>query len=534
MKRRLLNSLLPLVFAVFIGLQSRATSLTVSGEVSGTWNVDTVLVVGDLLIPNSQTLIIEPGTRVEFQSYFRLDVMGCLRSVGTMADSIVFTIRDTSNFYAQTSGRGGWSGIRFISTDVGNDSSLLLYNRLEFGKAAEDSVNCYGGAIQVQDFSKLRISRCLFYHNYSFYSGGAVYLRNSDIPVEECCFRNNYSGNTGTIYGYGGGICGINASPKVCNNTFYSNSSTGVGGAVSFDNCDPEFSNNAMYSNFSALGGGFGILRSSPSKTMVNNLVVENNALFFGGGACCIRSFPVFSNLTISGNNSAYGGGFYCNDSAAPSMYNSIIYGNYGFGNSVYIWDIRSAPSFYYCNIEGDSSGFEGSGGHEGYHGEYLNNLNLDPMFIGSGLFPWQLLSGSPCINAGTPDPVFLLLPETDLAGAPRIWSGHLDMGAYEYNGTTGITFQESLQYSGIEIFPNPISESTQIRFESQLETDTRCQLYSSSGVLMSCFAIKKGVSECNLFNASAQCESLSAGIYLLKCNYKGRMITRMLVKNLD
>ncbi|MBK7173791.1 MAG: hypothetical protein IPH84_11280 [Bacteroidales bacterium] len=59
-----------------------STSLTVSGIVSGTWSVDTVLVTDHLMIPNNEILIIAPGTRVEFQSDFRLEVQGCLIAAG--------------------------------------------------------------------------------------------------------------------------------------------------------------------------------------------------------------------------------------------------------------------------------------------------------------------------------------------------------------------------------------------------------------------------------------------------------------------
>jgi len=451
-----------LLLSALFCINSNATSVTVSGNVSGTWTADTVLVEGNLVIPQGETLDISPGTFIQFQSYYRIDVQGSVKALGLPGDTILFTIRDTSNFMAQTQGRGGWSGIRFRQVAGTEDSSVFSYCRFEFSKATEDSANCYGGAILAHNFDKLRIYNSLFFNNYSYYSGGAVYLRSSDARIENCIFKKNYSGNTGTIYGYGGGICSMLSAPFICDNEFYSNISTGVGGAVSFDNSDPVFNDNSMQYNFSGLGGALGVLRSSPSRTMSNNLVINNGALFFGGGICCIRSFPVFSNFTVSANEAAYAGGFYCNDSAAPSMYNSIIWGNAGLGVSVYIWDVNSAPNFYYCNIEGDTAGFEGSGGQQGYHGQYLNNLNLNPDFIGNGLFPFQLLASSPCIDAGTPDATFLNLPGLDLAGAARIVNSRIDMGVYEFNGTTSI-HSKSAFTEGLNIFPNPFVQSFSI-----------------------------------------------------------------------
>jgi len=493
-----------------------ATSLTVSGNASGTWSVDTVLVTGHLLVPAGEQLIIAPGTRIEFQSYFRLDVQGNIVALGSITDSIRFTIRDTSNFYSQTSGRGGWSGIRLIDVPAGVDSSLFRFCRFEFGKAAEDSANSYGGAIQVKNMDRVRISDCLFFYNYSYFSGGAVYLRNSNVLISGCTFDGNYSGNTGTIYGYGGGVCSMYSSPRICNNLFIRNSSTGVGGAVSFDYSDPVFNNNRLELNFSALGGGLGILRSSPVHTFSNNLVVNNSSLFFGGGVCCIRSFPVLSNFSISNNHSAYGGGLYCNDSAAPSLYNSIIYNNWGFGVSVYIWDVFSAPNFYYCNIEGDTTGFEGSGGNEGYHGIYLNNMDEMPSYYGSGAFPYQLNDDSPCIDAGIPDPAGLSLPETDLAGAARIWNQRIDMGAYEYNGTTGLQpVKQSNQH--ITAYPNPAPAGISFRFPCSRPETTTFDVLSLEGQVVAQLKLEAG-SDLLLWNRENRNGlPAPAGTYILK-----------------
>lgn len=502
---------------------ARASSVVVTGDVSGTWSVDTVFVADHIQVPGGQTLTIAPGTYVQFQSYFRLNVLGNMVALGNLADSIVFTIRDTSNFYSQTSGRGGWSGIRFENTDAGSDSSLFAFCRFEYGKATEDSTNSYGGAFFIKNFGKIRISNCLFYHNYSYYSGGAIYLRFSDVKVEYCRFEDNYSGNTGTVYGYGGGLCSLNSSPVINRNEFYYNSSTGVGGAASFDHSDPEFSQNCMSYNFSALGGAIGILRSSPSHTLSNNLVTYNSSLFFGGGICCIRSFPVFSNLTISGNSSSYGGGFYCNDSASPRTYNSIIYGNTGFGSSVYIWDVFSAPSFYYCDIEGDSSGFQGSGGQQGYHGEYMDNIDAEPSYYGLGDFPFQLVAGSACINSGTPDPGFLSLPELDVAGAPRVWNSRIDMGCYEFNGTTG-TVPVASQPCSFDVYPNPFRDHFTIRLSEAAEKPFVLELFDCSGRILDTITIDKGHTHF-VWNAAGQ--QLTPGNYLLRRKAPNRVVSR-------
>lgn len=519
-----------LLILLVISSFSFATSIVVNGSVSGTWTADTVIVEGNLLVPSGNQLIISPGTLVRFNAYYRIDVMGSLMASGTAHDSILFTVRDTANFNDQAHGRGGWSGIRFRQVATSEDSSVFSYCRFQFSKATEDSLNSYGGCIFSENSHKIRFSNCLFYHNYSFYSGGAVYLGNSNARIERCQFKRNYSGNTGIIYGYGGGLCSKNSEPVIRWNKFYANSSTGVGGAASFEYSSPVFEHNIMEQNFSALGGALGILRSSPVNILSNNLVANNEAMFFGGGICCIRSFPIFSNLTISGNMSAYGGGFYCNDSASPSLYNSIIYENYGMGTSVYIWDVFSAPNFYYCNIEGDTTGFEGSGGQQGYHGEYFNNINADPDFAYSGMYEYQVWGTSPCIDAGTPDAGFLNLPPTDLAGTPRILNNRVDMGCYEYDGTTAIT-SNALSNSAINVFPNPFSTWLTIEITEIANRPAYLYISNSSGQVIKRISLGSNKSILTWDGCDNNGIPVERGIYFLSVSDSNKVYNAKVIK---
>ena len=77
-----------------------------------------------------------------------------------------------------------------------------------------------------------------------------------------------------------------------------------------------------------------------------------------------------------------------------------------------------------------------------------VTNINGDPKFVNAEAGDLRLDSVSPCIDTGDNfvdiDPAtsgFQKLPETDLAGKPRIIDGDgndeevVDMGAYEYQG---------------------------------------------------------------------------------------------------
>jgi hypothetical protein len=64
-------------------------------------------------------------------------------------------------------------------------------------------------------------------------------------------------------------------------------------------------------------------------------------------------------------------------------------------------------------------------------------NVTGDPLFVDAALGNFRLQSNSPCINAG--NNAFVTIP-TDLDGNPRTVNGTVDMGAYEFQGPSGLT----------------------------------------------------------------------------------------------
>ncbi|MBE0573764.1 hypothetical protein IH575_02570, partial [Candidatus Dojkabacteria bacterium] len=64
------------IVMMYLSLASGATSIEVSGDVSGVWNVDTVKVTGDINIREVESLYINPGVKVIFQGDFMFNIKG--------------------------------------------------------------------------------------------------------------------------------------------------------------------------------------------------------------------------------------------------------------------------------------------------------------------------------------------------------------------------------------------------------------------------------------------------------------------------
>ncbi|MBU2650222.1 MAG: T9SS type A sorting domain-containing protein [Bacteroidetes bacterium] len=489
MRSKLFNGSLILVIFMILVQAVIADSITVSGFVSGTWDVDTVYVTDDISIPEGESLVIFPGTLIRFEGMYALYVRGSLQAQGLEGNPVIFKSGDTTGFSVDTLARGGWNGIRFYYTDPGADSSIMEYCIFHHGKAvSQDSLRNYGGALSIQFFDKVRIDHCTFEDNFAFYNGGAVYLEEADVLIRNSVFTGNRCGPPYDPYGYGGAVCSDHSEVIILDNSFNDNYSTGVGGAVAIRFRDARLCNNSFTLNYSALGGAVGFLHYYENfHSQCNNLFTQNGSVFFGGGIACIDAGPLFVNNTIAYNQSVYGGGLYVKDSLIPALYNCILWGNTasGPGPQVYLWDSYASADFYYCNVQGGWEMFAGSGGGAGYTGIYENNIQTNPEFTDTLSHDLTLSAGSPCINAGTPDTTGLFLYPYCLAGNARVIGGRIDMGCYE-SLFTGLQPSSALSRPGIiRIFPNPAQSETRIEFFLENIQYLELSVYDISGRLV-------------------------------------------------
>ncbi|MFA6402140.1 MAG: cadherin domain-containing protein [Salinivirgaceae bacterium] len=158
------------------------------------------------------------------------------------------------------------------------------------------------------------------------------------------------------------------------------------------------------------------------SPRIEGNLIVKNYWI----GISCDFSSPKITNNTISDNQVS---GIQINYSLSE-ISNCIVSGN-GQAN---LDPYNSTPKITNCDIVGAQLQADG-------------NIDVDPLFVGSGANPYALQNTSPCINMG--DPNFTndsLITNYDFEGNERIQYGRIDIGAYEYQGPELYTYNQEIQ----------------------------------------------------------------------------------------
>jgi predicted outer membrane repeat protein len=513
--------------------QLRADHITVEGSVSGEWNADTVMVTGDITVPNGQTLLIRPGTVVEFTGSYKFTIDGAVDAQGMPGENIIFESADTTGFSVDSIPDGGWQGIRFDHVRLTNDPSVFTYCNFSFGKVVSaDPATGHGGAIYIKAYNNVTIDECTFHNNFATYNGGAVYLDSADIIIHGSTFTGNRCGLAVAPWGYGGAICSDNSNPEIRWNVFEDNYSTGVGGALAVRYEDCNVYNNIFKNNASALGGAFGFLYIPTVVYRVNNnLIVNNSATYFGGGVANLVASPVYINNTIAYNQAMYGGGFYCKDSVSPDFYNTIIWGNNaGVGSQGYLFEVYSQADFFNCDVQGGPGMFGGSGGGEAFFGAFEQCLDTVPEFIGSGDYPYALSDNSPLIDMGSSDTSGFFLPETDLAGNPR-WYGALpDMGAYEW-AWVGM-MDGPVAISPVKVWPNPCSDGVNILINSDGEKVEMIEVYDATGRIIETDIQYVTGGKSKYYRVKFNVNTSISELLILKITLRDRIISKKLIKS--
>ncbi|MBL7191852.1 hypothetical protein ISS30_09150 [bacterium] len=353
-----------------------------SGPLTGYLNPAVYLVTDNIYVNQGDSLIIEPGAKLLFDSGCCFVIEGCLSAVGTEEDSI---------FFLPNEGISSWEGIDISSEDPilvvleycyitgSNSSGINIFNTPSIIKHCTVTGNfndISGGGILTSNGSQV-IMHCDISGNTSGMRGGGISASTSYILIEDCVISNNYSESGGGLYIY---LSSSTVSYSVISN----NSAVNYGGGISYVDC-PSYWHYIIVDNC----------------TISRNYAGSHGSGIYRNNNCCS---PVITNTILEGNRGALALAFLTSSTivAYCDFFNNSV-GNFTPGIVNYLGIINN------INVNGDSC-------------DLLCNIFLDPMFINPEAGDFHLTADSPCIDAG--DPTFPNDPDSTIA----------DMGAYYFD----------------------------------------------------------------------------------------------------
>jgi hypothetical protein len=294
---------------------------------------------------------------------------------------------------------------------------------------------------------------------------------------------------------------------------------------------------------------------------VIENLTVSGGNAAFGAGIYLSAAEIVIKNGLIFHNVGGFGSAIYCRESSKPLVINSTVVNNFinedfvGQDLAGGIYSIDSDPvlvnSIFWENeqkeillaqstetnhlvviasdIQDGRAGIFSAPDDSVYWFE--GNIESDPLFKDTTINNFNLSEGSPCIDSGISDTLFvynngdsLRIPEVSFLGTAP------DMGAFEFSLTNIIADSETLprSYKLYPNYPNPFNPQTKIRFSLPLSSMVTLTVYDISGQLVT--TLISGYRSAGNHEVIFEAKNYSSGqyFYLLSAGtYKktGRMI---------
>jgi parallel beta-helix repeat protein len=447
------------------------TTIADNETVSGNWTLDNspYLLEGRAIIPENETLVIEPGVEVRLKSsagssisVFEytsgnvgvLRVQGSLIANGTEALPILFT-RNTTGF---------WGAI--LIDENANSNSSMEHCIIEYARETRN----VSGITSVVSFN------------------GGLNVFRSSMNIANNQFRNN---NTNGL-----SIREAGTSFDFSNNSFFENGSNGVTIVESTVNGI----NNSFYNNSFITSGSVSAIRSSNSTVFLFGNLIYNNDDF--GIYTTTGGNHILVNNTIYGNRQ----GIRVETGANTFIYNSIIQNNeLNFATSA-----PGGATIEMSHSLTDDSSFPAN------VTDLSNNLiGSSAQFLNVETDDFGLEETSPCIDSGTENITDFTFPEVDILGNPRIDNNTVDMGAIEFQGSLGASDFTTAQQ--LILSPNPARDHLTI----SLPNFKSASLYSSNGKLIK-------VIQSNIVDVS----DVEQGVYILRTEtLDGKSISKKIIK---
>ncbi len=374
------------------------------------------------------------------------------------------------------------TNVTILSGNVGaaNDSTDNSYHVIENYDNYLDSTAILDGFTISGGYADSTLKR--------FSAGAGMYNYKASPTIRNIIFRNNATDG----YSMGAGVYNDNCSPVFSNIEFINNiANNGYGGGMVNDNfASPKLNNVTFTNNKANAGYGGAILNSTYSSPRLNKVNFYNNSAR-GGGAIHNRLYskPVIVNCFFSNNDSyANSGGAIANETMQNSVtiINSLFYNNTTVDKGGAIYNgLQDTTTLINCTFWGNSAATEGGGVYteataktktinsvfwNNTGGDFVDeagaidsvsysitqdgivgigNSDVDPLFvnannptgadgiIGTADDGLRLQNCSQGINTANDSAINANNITTDIAGASRIFTTAVDMGAYEYQSNT-------------------------------------------------------------------------------------------------
>jgi hypothetical protein len=214
-----------------------------------------------------------------------------------------------------------------------------------------------------------------------------------------------------------------------------------------------------------------------------NNIITENTQYAMDTN----NSWALLNKNTIVNNAAGVKGyGYY---SPSPTIVNCILWNN---NDDL----VETGSAIYSCIQNGDP----GTG-----------NISSDPLFVDAEQGDYHLQQGSPCINAGYPDPSF-----NDPDGS------RADMGAFYYSSGTSVYSQKGSllpdKYLLAQNYPNPFNPATTIEYQLPKDTQVTLRIFNITGELVETLIEEKqsaGYHQIQWDGRDENGSSVAGGVYL-------------------
>ena len=262
-------------------------------------------------------------------------------------------------------------------------------------------------------------------------------------------------------------------------------------------------------------------LGSYKGRTLIGNNIVYKNG---GSGIHTYKSkhVDIVNNTAYLNNQSPElnGGEIFPNASDDIRIFNNIL--------------VASPNKRINSNYNNGKTNLYSNNLHFGGNATAITGTNLvkgDPLFADAENNDFHLLQGSPAIDKGIDSLTGVAAPVIDFRGKDRPVGAGFDIGAFEYDFTSGFGFFITEQYDDFFLmYPNPATQNVNVQLYAIYRRKIEINLFNLQGQLISSNSFLAGVSGLNCFSLPVQ--HIPNGIYILKVNNGNELLSKNLVKN--